>query len=115
MSTTAPAQNSLAKKNGREWAEKKRNKAIKQANERANPVEAEAPAGDVGASPASSFVTAVSDTKAYTMSQKSWTLLNEISNTQEDFKESDSLIEELVDYTLLAKRSTVPDTAMNPL
>ncbi|KAF2195611.1 hypothetical protein K469DRAFT_722769 [Zopfia rhizophila CBS 207.26] len=82
------------------------NEAIKQANERANSAEAEAPTGDTGASPALSFVTAVSETEAYTMSQESRTSLNEDSNTLEDFEESDSSIEEIVDYTLPAKRSS---------
>ncbi|KAF1993298.1 hypothetical protein P154DRAFT_527867 [Amniculicola lignicola CBS 123094] len=93
-----------AYRNGREWAEEQRNEAIRQANERANPVEAAAPAGDAGASPALSFVTAVSETEAYTMSQESRTSLNEDYNTLEDSEESDSS-EELQDYTLPAKRS----------
>lgn len=88
-----------AYRNGRDWAEKQRNEAIRQANERANPVEAAAPAGDAGASPALSFVTAASETEAYTMSQESQTHLDE------DFDEPDSSIEELKDYILPAKRS----------
>jgi len=94
-----------AYKNGREWAEKQRNEVIRQANERANPAEAEAPAGDAGASPALSFVTAASETEAYTMSQQSQTTLNEDSITLGDFQESDSSIEELAEYALPAKRS----------
>jgi hypothetical protein len=73
-------QDAGAYRNLRDWTKEQRDKAIQQANERANPVEAEAPipAGDAsGASPASSFVTAVSDTEAYTMSQESRTSLNE--------------------------------------
>jgi hypothetical protein len=62
-----------AYRNGREWTEKQRNEAIMQANEGANPVEAEAPAGDAGAGPALSFVTAASETEVFTMSQQSQT------------------------------------------
>ncbi|KAF2188850.1 hypothetical protein K469DRAFT_684145 [Zopfia rhizophila CBS 207.26] len=103
---TSTYQDGQLKINGQEWAEKKRNEAIKQANKRANHVEPKASAGDAGASPALSFITTVSETEAYTMSQESRTSLNDDFNTREDFKESDSLIEEFVDYTLPAKRSS---------
>lgn len=53
-------------------------------------MEAEAPAGDDGASPALSFMTAVSETKAYTMSQETRTPPNEDSNIWGNFEESDS-------------------------
>ncbi|KAF2175858.1 hypothetical protein K469DRAFT_683382 [Zopfia rhizophila CBS 207.26] len=79
--------------------------AIRQASERVS-VEAEAPTSDAGASPALIFVTAVSETEVYTMSQESQASLNEDSNTLEDFQESDSSIEELADYTLSAKCSS---------
>lgn len=92
-----------AYRNGRDWTEKQRNEAIRQANERANPVEAAAPAGDAGASPALSFVTAVSETEAYTMSQQSLTVDSNISGVSQ---ESQSSIEDPVDYTLPAKRSS---------
>ncbi|KAF2181468.1 hypothetical protein K469DRAFT_791755 [Zopfia rhizophila CBS 207.26] len=82
------------------------NKAIKQANKRANYVEPKASAGNAGASPALSFVTTVSETEAYTISQESQTFLNNNINTREDFEESDSLIEKFINYTLLAKRSS---------
>lgn len=98
-------QGARAYRNGREWAEKKREEAIKQANGRANPVEAEAPAGDEGVSPAISFVTAVSDTEAYTTSQETRTSQIEDSNIWGNFEESDSSIEELPNYKLPAKRS----------
>ncbi|PVH94218.1 hypothetical protein DM02DRAFT_618786 [Periconia macrospinosa] len=101
-------QGASAYRNARDWAEKQRDEAIMQANERANPVEAEAPAGDAGASPASSFVTAVSETEAYTMSHESRTSLDDGSNIQGDFEESDSSIENLADYTLPVKRSGRP-------
>jgi hypothetical protein len=85
-----------AYRNGRDWCENKRNEAIREANKRANLVEAAAPADDAGASPALSFVTAVSETEAYTMSQES------LARLDEDSDETDSSIEE--DYTLPAKR-----------
>jgi hypothetical protein len=94
-----------AYRNGREWTEKQRNEAIRQANQRANHIEAEAPAGDAGASPALSFVTAASETEAYTMSQQSQTTLNRDTTTLGDFQESDSSTEELAEYSLPAKRS----------
>jgi len=96
-------------RNLRDWAKEQRDEAIQQANERANPIEAEAPApapaGDLagdasGASPASSFVTAVSDTEAYTMSQESRTSLNE-----GDFEESDGSIQDSAEHRVPAKRS----------
>ncbi|KAF2187929.1 hypothetical protein K469DRAFT_769804 [Zopfia rhizophila CBS 207.26] len=82
-----------AYRNGREWAEKLNRQT------REHHVEADAP------SPALSFVTAVSETEAYTMSQESRTSLNEDSNTLGDSQQSDSSTEELADYTLPAKRS----------
>ncbi|KAF2815589.1 uncharacterized protein BDZ99DRAFT_470955 [Mytilinidion resinicola] len=101
-----------AYRNLRDWAKEQRDEAIRQANERADPVEAEAPAptGDLagdasGASPASSFVTAVSDTEAYTTSGVFQTSPNGDSNTWGDFEESDSSTEEL-DYRPPAKRSS---------
>ena len=48
--------------------EKQRNEVIRQANEKANPVEAKAVTGDRDASLALSFVTAVAETEAYTIS-----------------------------------------------
>jgi hypothetical protein len=96
-----------AYRNARDWAKEERDKAIQQSNERANPVEVNtpAPAGDAagdasGASPASSFVTAVSDTEAYTMSQESRTSLNE-----GDFEESDGSIQDFAKHRIPAKRS----------
>ncbi|KAF2272254.1 uncharacterized protein EI97DRAFT_386272 [Westerdykella ornata] len=95
-----------AYRNLRDWCKYERDAVIKQANERANPVEAEAPTPDAGASPAPSFVTAVSETEAYTMSQESWTSLNEGSHMPEGFEESDTSIEDVVEYKLPAKRSS---------
>jgi hypothetical protein len=95
-----------AYRNGKEWAEEQRDEAIRQANERANPMEAVAPAGDAGVSPASSFVTAVSETEAYARSQESRTSLNEDSNIRGDYEESDSSTEKLAAYSLPAKRSS---------
>ncbi|KAF2276697.1 uncharacterized protein EI97DRAFT_376289 [Westerdykella ornata] len=78
-------QGATAYRNARDWCKHKRDEAISQANERTYPVEAEAMTSDAGASPAPSFVTAVSETEAY---------------------ESDSSIEGFVKYTLPAKRSS---------
>lgn len=58
------------------------------------------------ASPGLSFVAAVSETAAYTMSQEPQTSLDGVSDTREDLEESDSLIEELVDHRFPAKRSS---------
>lgn len=99
-------QGASAYRNARDWAKEQRDEAIRQANERANPVDAEAPTNDAGASPAPSFVTAVSETEAYTMSQESRTSLNEDSNILGALEESDSSLEDLLDYTLPAKRSS---------
>ena len=93
-----------AYRNGRDWCKVKRDEAIRQVNQRAN-LEAEATTGDTGASPALSFVTAVSETEAYTMSQESQTSLNADSSILRDLEESDSSIEDLADYRLPAKRS----------
>lgn len=79
-----------AYRNGREWAEEQRNEAIRQANERVDPVEAEEPTSDAGANPAPSFVTAVLKTEAHTMNQESRTPLSDDSNILGDFEESDS-------------------------
>ncbi|KAF1936881.1 hypothetical protein EJ02DRAFT_413226 [Clathrospora elynae] len=89
-----------AYRNGRDWCKEQRDEAIRQANERANPIEAEAPTGDAAASPALSFVTAVSETEANTMSQESWTSLDGDSDGSE---ESDSS-EDLTVHTFPAKR-----------
>ncbi|KAL5373608.1 hypothetical protein PMIN06_012488 [Paraphaeosphaeria minitans] len=80
-----------AYRNGRDWCKEQRDEAIRQANERANPVEAEAPTGDAAASPALSFVTAVSETEAYTMSQESRTSLDEDSDGLEESDSSEDL------------------------
>ncbi|KAF2105227.1 hypothetical protein BDV96DRAFT_509744 [Lophiotrema nucula] len=96
-------QGARAYRNARDWAKEQRDEAVRQANERAY---AEDPANDVAARPALSFVTAVSETEAYTMSHESRTSLHEDSNIQEDFEGSDSSIEDLADYSLPAKRSS---------
>ncbi|CBX99673.1 hypothetical protein LEMA_P089120.1 [Plenodomus lingam JN3] len=93
-------------RNGRDWAEKQRDEAIRLANERANSMEVAAPANNVRTSPALSFVTAVSETEAYNKSQEPQTSLNGVLDTREDFEQSDSSIEELVDYRLPAKRTS---------
>ncbi|KAF2181606.1 hypothetical protein K469DRAFT_692066 [Zopfia rhizophila CBS 207.26] len=90
-------------RNGREWCNYERDEATRQTNERAN-VEAKAPTSDAGASLVLSFVMAVSETEAYTMSQESRTPPNEDSNTQCGFQGSNSLIEELADYILQTNR-----------
>ena len=89
-----------AYRNGRDWCKKQRDEAIRQANERANPVEAEVSAGDAAASPALSIVTAVPETEAYTMSQESRTSLDEDLDSLE---ENDSS-EDLAVHTFPAKR-----------
>lgn len=69
-------------------------------------MEAEVLTDDVSdTSPASRFVTAVSETEAYTMSQESWTSLNVNSNILGDFEESD-FNKDLSDYSLPVKRSS---------
>ena len=77
-----------AYRNGRDWCKAIRDRALKQANERANAhlVEAEVAAGDPGArgSPNPSFATAPLDTPedyTITMSQASRTSLNQDSHT----------------------------------
>jgi hypothetical protein len=62
-----------AYRNGRDWCKEQRDEAIRQANRRANSVEPDAQVSDAAASPALSFVTAVSETEANTMSLESWT------------------------------------------
>jgi len=91
-----------AYRNGRDWCKEQRDEAIRQANERANSIEAETPTNDAAASPALSFVTAVSETEAYTISQKSLTSLGEASD---GLDESDSSSEELADLVFPAKRA----------
>jgi len=80
-----------AYRNGRDWCKEQRDKAIRQANERANPVEAEATTSDAAASPALSFVTAVSETEAYNISQESRTSLDEDSDGLEESDSSEDL------------------------
>lgn len=83
-------QGARAYRNARDWAEQQRNEAIIRANEKANTVEAEVPAGDEAsagdatASPALSFVTAVSEKESYIMSQGSRTSLAEDSDGSEE-------------------------------
>lgn len=89
-----------AYRNGRDWCKEQRDEAITQANERANLTEAEASIGDSPTSPALSFVTAVSETEACTLSRESRTSLDDDAN---DAEESDSS-EELTDPMLPAKR-----------
>ncbi|KAH7021752.1 hypothetical protein B0J12DRAFT_705367 [Macrophomina phaseolina] len=98
-------QGARAYRNARDWAKEQRDEAIRQANERVNPVEAEAPTIDAGASTAPSLVTAVSETEAYPISQESRTSLNEDSNIRRDSEESDTSSEDLAVYRLPAKRS----------
>ncbi|KAF2454500.1 hypothetical protein BDY21DRAFT_353104 [Lineolata rhizophorae] len=93
-----------AYRNGRDWCKDKLGEAIRQANKRAN-LEAEAPTGDAGASPALGFTTTVSHTEVNTMSHETGTSLNESSNVLGAFEESSSSIEDPTDYTLPAKRS----------
>jgi hypothetical protein len=94
-------QGAAAYRNLSDWAKRQRDEAVSRANERAKSVEPKAP-GDADASPASSFLTVTAE--AYTMSQESWTSLNDDSNKLVNFKESDSPIEDLSDYTLPIKR-----------
>lgn len=60
---------------------------------------------DAGTSPALSFVTAASETEAYTISQESRTTLNEGSNILGIFEESDSSTETPADTKVAAKQS----------
>lgn len=79
-----------AYRNGRQWAEKQRNEAIRQANERANIVEDEVPDGDAVATRPAIFTTAVSETKTYNMRQESRTPLDDDYSTLEGSEDSDS-------------------------
>lgn len=90
-----------AYRNAKDWAEQQRDEAIVRANEKASSVEAEASVGNAAASPALSFMTALSETEAYTMSQESRTSLDEHSDGLE---ESDSSSEDLADLIFPAKR-----------
>ncbi|KAF2844171.1 hypothetical protein T440DRAFT_523705 [Plenodomus tracheiphilus IPT5] len=77
-------QNGLrAYRNAQDWCKEQRDKAIRQANERANSIEAVTPTSDAAASPALSFVTAVSETEVFTIRQESRTSLEE-SDSSED-------------------------------
>jgi hypothetical protein len=93
-----------AYRNGRDWCKEQRDEAIRRANEKATLVEAEATIGDAAASPALSFVTAVSETEAYTMSQESRTSLN---GDSDGLEESDSS-EDLTEHIFPAKRTNKP-------
>jgi hypothetical protein len=88
-------QGARAYRNARDWAEQQRDEAIVRANEKANSVGA-------AASPALSFVTAVTETEAYIMSQESRTSLDDDADGLE---EPDSSSEDLEGYVLPAKRS----------
>jgi hypothetical protein len=96
-----------AYRNLREWTKEQRDDLIRRANETAVPPEIETSANDdeASASPALSFVTAASETEAYTMSQESRTTLNGGSNILGIFEESDSSIETLADTGVAAKQS----------
>ncbi|KAF1970594.1 hypothetical protein BU23DRAFT_473853 [Bimuria novae-zelandiae CBS 107.79] len=96
-----------AYRNLRDWAKEQRDDLIRQANERAALADVETPTNDndAGTSPALSFVTAASETEAYTMSQESRTTLNEGSNILGIFEESDSSIVTLADTRVAAKQS----------
>ncbi|KAL5398114.1 hypothetical protein PMIN03_012808 [Paraphaeosphaeria minitans] len=94
-------QGARAYRNARDWAEQQRDEANMRANEKANSVEAEVPTSDATASPALSFVTAVSETEAYTISQVSQTSLDEDSD---GLDESDSS-EDFTNHIFPAKRS----------
>ncbi|PVH91139.1 hypothetical protein DM02DRAFT_620670, partial [Periconia macrospinosa] len=93
-----------AYRNARDWCEEQRDEAIRQANERANSAEAETLISDAAASPALSFVTAVSETETYTVSQESRTSVNEDSD---GLDESDSS-EDLTVHIFPAKRPNKP-------
>ncbi|KAL5409511.1 hypothetical protein PMIN04_011020 [Paraphaeosphaeria minitans] len=94
-----------AYRNVRDWARKRRDDLIRQANDKAALEEAETTIeNEAGTSPALSFVTAASDTEAYTMSQESRTTLNEGSNVLGIFEESDSSIETVADQGPAAKQ-----------
>ncbi|KAI9792800.1 MAG: hypothetical protein M1816_001532 [Peltula sp. TS41687] len=84
-------QGATAYRNLRDWAKAQRDETINRANAIVNRAEADAPAEGTevpahvsGGSATSSFMTAVSVTEAYTISQESRTSLNEASNTQAD-------------------------------
>jgi hypothetical protein len=98
-------QGARAYRNARDWAKKRRDDLIRQANEKAALAETETTIDEADASPALSFVTAASDTEAYTMSQESRTTLNEGSNALGIFDESDSSVETLADTRVAAKQS----------
>lgn len=98
-------QGARAYRNARDWAKKRRDDLIRQANEKAALAETETTIDEADASPALSFVTAASDTEAYTMSQESRTTLNEGSNALGIFEESDSSVETLADTRVAAKQS----------
>jgi len=87
-----------AYRNGRDWCKEQRDEAIMQANERANSVEAETVISDA----ALSFVTTVSETEAYTMSQESRTSLDEDPDGLEESDSSGTV------HILPAKRSNKP-------
>lgn len=78
-----------------------------QANKRAALTKVEIPPhnDDVGTSPALSFVTAASETEAYTISQESHSTLNEGPNVLGILEESDSSIETIADTIVAAKHS----------
>ena len=88
-----------AYRNGLDWCKEQRDEAIRQANIRATP--AEAAIGDAAASPPLSFVTAVSETEDYIMSQKTRTSLGK---DLEGLDESDSSSEDFADLLFPAKR-----------
>ena len=92
-----------AYRNGWDWAKEQRDELIERANERADSNAAVSNVANI--SPASSFVTAASDTELYNISQESRTSLNEIPYTQGDLQGSDTSTEERADYRLSAKRS----------
>jgi hypothetical protein len=97
-------QGAKAYRNARDWAEQQRDETIMRANEKANSVEAEASTRDATASPALSFVTAVSETEPYAMSQESRTSLGE---DLDDLDEADSS-EDLTVHIFPSKRPNKP-------
>ncbi|KAL5433643.1 hypothetical protein PMIN06_011627 [Paraphaeosphaeria minitans] len=98
-------QGARAYRNARDWTKKRRDDLIRQANEKAALAEIETTPDEADASPALSFVTAASDTEAYTMSQESRTTLIEGSNALGIFEESDSSVETVADTRVAAKHS----------
>jgi hypothetical protein len=98
-------QGARAYRNARDWAEQQRDEAIMRANEKANSIEAEAPPSDTTASPALSFVTAVSETEAYIMSQESRTSLDEDSDGLDESDSSEDLTVHIFPAKRLNKRS----------